>query len=162
MTLFGVVNNAGGFLPFREMLQLHLYGARRVTEALAGMLEDRGRLVYISSGGAPACAAKCREDRRALLSSPDLTWEQIDGLARDVLVALKALPGDADDSSVLAATGVAWGLGGYGFSKALVNCYAAWVQRDYPGLIVNACNPGLIDTDLSRPSWADDVILRNL
>jgi carbonyl reductase 1 len=38
----------------------------------------------------------------------------------------------------------------YGFSKALVNAYAMHVAREHPDVTINACTPGMIDTDLSR------------
>ena len=150
--LYGIVNNAGSFMKFSDMLNLHLYGPKRVNDAFLRLLTPRGgRIVNISSGGAPTCVAKCRDDRKALLSSSDLTWEQIDGLAREVDAILQTLPVGADDAAVLEATGVAWGLDGYGFSKALVNCYTAMLQKQHPSLIVSSCNPGFIETDLSRP-----------
>merc|ERR1712146_4763 len=38
----------------------------------------------------------------------------------------------------------------YGFSKALVNAYNMIVARENPDLIINACTPGFIETDLTR------------
>ncbi|CAE7570839.1 Cbr1 [Symbiodinium natans] len=150
--LYGIVNNAGSFMKFSDMLNLHLYGTKRVNDALVGLVSPTGgRIVNISSGGAPTCVAKCRADRKELLSRSDLTWEQIHTLAGEVDAILQTLPADADDTIVAEATGVSWGLDGYGFSKALVNCYTAWLQMQYPSLIISCCNPGFIETDLSRP-----------
>lgn len=64
---------------------------------------------------------------------------------------MRSLPADADDTAITRATGVAWGLDGYGFSKALLNSYTAWLQKKHPKLLVSCCNPGFIETDLSRP-----------
>lgn len=149
--LYGIVNNAGCFMKFSEMLKLHLYGTKRVNDALAPLLTMGGRIVNISSGGAPTCVAKCRDDRKALLSSSEPLWEQIDELGQEVEASLRSLPADADDTAITRATGVAWGLDGYGFSKALLNSYTAWLQKKHPKLLVSCCNPGFIETDLSRP-----------
>ncbi|CAE7945602.1 SDR1, partial [Symbiodinium sp. KB8] len=149
--LYGIVNNAGCFMSFSEMLKLHLYGTKRVNDALVPLLTPiGGRIVNISSGGAPTCVAKCRDDRKALLSSSQLLWEQIDELAQEVEATLRSLPADADDTAVARATGISWGLDGYGFSKALLNSYTSWLQQHHPSLIVSCCNPGFIETDLSR------------
>ena len=87
--LYGIVNNAGCFMKFSEMLKLHLYGTKRVNDALAPLLTMGGRIVNISSGGAPTCVAKCRDDRKALLSSSEPLWEQIDELGQEVELPLK-------------------------------------------------------------------------
>jgi NAD(P)-dependent dehydrogenase (short-subunit alcohol dehydrogenase family) len=155
LPLYGIVNNAGAFLPLPEMLDLHLYGPRRVTEALVGLLLPGGRVVNVSSGGAPACVVKSRSDRRQLLASPDLTWTQIDALAQEVVALVAALPHSSDDAAVSQATGISWSLGGYGFTKALLNCYTAWLQREHSTLVINAVNPGFIHTDLSQPFLGD-------
>ena len=39
----------------------------------------------------------------------------------------------------------------YGFSKACVNLYTLMLARQNPQLCINACTPGYIETDLTRP-----------
>ena len=49
------------------------------------------------------------------------------------------------------------GLGGgdaYGLSKACLNAYTVELARTNPTLTVNACTPGFIETDMTRP-YAD-------
>ena len=176
VTLHGVVNNAGGFLPFSEMLNLHLYGPKRVTEALLPLMAHGGVIVNVSSGGAAVCVAKSRSDRKALLRREDLSWEEIDGLAKEVLHLAsfsnsssssssggggtcvhrdpsEQAESDAamSDAAMSEVTGVAWSLGGYGFTKALLNCYTCWLQHRHPEMRIGAVNPGFIETDMSRP-----------
>lgn len=39
---------------------------------------------------------------------------------------------------------------GYGVTKALVNMYTMFLAREHPNLLVNACTPGFIVTDLTK------------
>ena len=39
----------------------------------------------------------------------------------------------------------------YGLSKACTNAYTIFLARQCPDLTVNACTPGFIETDLTRP-----------
>ena len=39
----------------------------------------------------------------------------------------------------------------YGLSKACLNAYTIALARERPGWVVNACTPGFIETDLTRP-----------
>ena len=39
----------------------------------------------------------------------------------------------------------------YGISKACTNAYSIYLARDNPKLTINACTPGFIETDLTRP-----------
>ena len=38
----------------------------------------------------------------------------------------------------------------YGLSKACANSYTLYLAKCYPKLLVNACTPGFIETDLGR------------
>ena len=42
----------------------------------------------------------------------------------------------------------------YGISKACANAYTLSLANEYPGLVINACTPGFIETDLTRPMAA--------
>mmetsp|Transcript_26763 Transcript_26763/g.53772 ORF Transcript_26763/g.53772 Transcript_26763/m.53772 type:complete len:240 (-) Transcript_26763:160-879(-) len=147
--LAGIVNNAGGFLPLPQMLNLHLYGPKRVTEALLPLLEPNAAVVNVSSGGSAVCVARSRDDRRAFMRRIDLSWEQIDAFAQEVLQEASLAESHGTDEAE--RTGVEWSLGGYGFTKALLNCYTCWLQAEHPSLRATAVNPGFIETDLSRP-----------
>ena len=82
----------------------------------------------------------------------DVTWEDIE--ARVIQPALKI----AEDTSLGEEEKErAWaeqGLGGksfYGLAKACVNTYTFILSNMYPNIISNACSPGWIETDLTRP-----------
>jgi NAD(P)-dependent dehydrogenase (short-subunit alcohol dehydrogenase family) len=38
----------------------------------------------------------------------------------------------------------------YGLSKACANSYTMLLAREHPGLRINACTPGFIETDMTR------------
>ena len=98
------------------------------------------------------CAGCTPEVTRSLFTNPDITCEQIHAVAQALLAASpESLPtlatslGLPDPSSQMFA---------YGLSKALLNAYTLALAREYPRLVVNACSPGYIETDLTRP-WAE-------
>ena len=39
----------------------------------------------------------------------------------------------------------------YGISKACTNAYSIYLAKKNPNLTINACTPGFIETDLTRP-----------
>ena len=45
----------------------------------------------------------------------------------------------------------AWVDNRYGLSKAAVSCYTVGLAAQHPNLVINACTPGFIETDLTRP-----------
>jgi NAD(P)-dependent dehydrogenase (short-subunit alcohol dehydrogenase family) len=146
-TLYGVVNNAGiGFKvgSMETVLQVNTRGPRRVCEAFLPLIQsDGGRIVNISSAAGPNFVSACGPRRRALLTSPEVTWTQIETLM-DECLSLAAEGGDF----------AAAGLGAeepYGLSKACLNAYTIALARAHPSLAINACTPGFIETDLTRP-----------
>ena len=144
--LYGIVNNAGIGVGSEEMarvLDVNVRGPRRVCEAMLGMLEPGGRIVNISSASGPMFVAGCGEERRRELTSPDVTWSDIAALMEEA-TSIAAEGGDFE----------AAGLGDgspYGFSKACLNAYTIALARENPALTINACTPGFIETDLTRP-----------
>ena len=54
------------------------------------------------------------------------------------------------DEKAFAAKGLGNG-DAYGLSKACANSYTLFAARQHPALRINACTPGFIETDLSRP-----------
>ncbi|MEM1413510.1 MAG: SDR family NAD(P)-dependent oxidoreductase [Myxococcota bacterium] len=143
-----LVHNAGiAHGSMREILDVNLFGLRRVTEALLPLLAASagGRIVNVTSASGPNFVADCRADRQRELTDAAVTWTEIERLA-DECLALEASGGDFE----------AAGFGGgsaYGLSKATANAYTLVLAREHPGLRANACTPGFIETDLTRP-WA--------
>jgi carbonyl reductase 1 len=134
--LYGLVNNAGiglGSTDAKEVINVNTYGPRRVCEAFVGLVEpEQGRVVNISSASGPMFVSSAPAGLRGSLTHPDVTWEQVEALIEDYL------SGEADGNA-------------YGFSKACLNAYTMELARKHPELTINACTPGFIETDLTRP-----------
>jgi NAD(P)-dependent dehydrogenase (short-subunit alcohol dehydrogenase family) len=141
--LYGVVNNAGVFSEhtFEPNADVNVLGVRRVCEAFLPLIQlEGGRLVNISSQAAPMTVAGCSKERQEQLCDPKARWSDVQALM-DECTALK------DDPEAFVAAGFKWYP--YGLSKALVNLYTMVLGRDHPQLVINACHPGFIETDLS-------------
>jgi len=144
--LYGLVNNAGlgtsaGNLA--AILEVNARGVRRVSEAFAPLLGEHGRIVNITSASGPSFVDKCREDRKRMFTSPDVEWRQIEEVMTEA-IAIAAGKGSFAEA----------GLGDgdfYGLSKACANAITLAFAREHPQLHVNACTPGFIETDMTRP-----------
>lgn len=145
--LHGIVNNAGigdRQADMRTVLNVNTRGPRRVCEAFLPLVDpEAGRIVNVSSASGPMFVADCSPERQKTLTDPGVTWEQIERLM-DECLAIEADDGD------LAAAGFGAG-SAYGLSKACLNAYTIAVAREHPNLTINACTPGFIETDLTRP-----------
>lgn len=146
--LYGVVNNAGISAEAgdtRAVLDVNVYGVRRVCDAVLPLLDPRcGRIVNVASASGPMFLASCSADIRTALSRADVTWGGIESIIHNYLT-IAAQGGDFE------AQGMGSG-SSYGLSKACVNAYTIYLARSYPGLRINSCTPGYIETDMTRPS----------
>jgi NAD(P)-dependent dehydrogenase (short-subunit alcohol dehydrogenase family) len=144
-TLYGVVNNAGvgRTAGMAGVLDVNTRGMRRVSEAFVPLLPQGGRVVNVTSASGPMFVAKCSDERKATLTNPDVSWSVIDDIMNE---AVELAAGDGDFSAA--------GLGNgdpYGISKACGNAYTLLLAREQTKLLVNACTPGYIETDMTRP-----------
>ena len=134
--LYGVVNNAGiAAGTVAEILETNVRGPIRVDAAFLPLLADGGRIVEISSGAAPTCVVNAPPERQKFFTDP--TRAGIESLVEEAVAAPD-----------LAALGLGASRGGYGLSKALLNCHTICLAREHPALGINACTPGLVNTDL--------------
>ncbi len=144
--LHGIVNNAGigfGAGDMWTVFNVNTYGPRRVCNQFLPLVRAGGRIVNVSSASGPNFVAACDPERQRLLTNPSVTWKQIETLMDESLSI------DRDGGSFRTA-----GLGdgsAYGLSKACLNAYTIDLARSHPELFVNACTPGWIETDLTRP-----------
>lgn len=145
--LYGVINNAGiglGSADMAAVLDVNTGGPHRVCESFLPLIDpDGGRIVNISSASGPNFVAQCSPERQQLLTSPDVTWEDIEALMDEALAI-------ADSHGDFQSAGLGDG-SAYGLSKACLNAYTIALARQHPGLTINACTPGFIETDLTRP-----------
>lgn len=134
--LYGIINNAGiGFEhSLKDIVNVNYFGSRRVTTAFSKYLQKPGgRIVHIASAGGPRFIEGCTNpELRDHLSKP-LTIGSIESLDK----IAEANMNNEDITN------------GYQFSKALVNAYNVLHAADEPDLIINACTPGWIATDMT-------------
>lgn len=154
--LTALVNNAGilfnEFSPstFEQCINVNVHGVMRATEAFLPLLDpSKGRIVMVSSSAGPSYVAKCSKARQAAMITPTVTKAQITALI-DECLSVASSGSDVSTKFTEAGLAEADNRSGYGFSKALVNMYTMHVAREYPALIVNACTPGFIVTDLAN------------
>lgn len=129
LTLVGIVNNAGiaSGSP-SAILNVNVYGVKRVCEAFLPLLNGAGRIVNMSSGVGPGYVRRASAEDQTLLCDPAVTWEALDRYIQ----SRGTSPGNP-----------------YGLSKAALNAYTMLLARENPGIAINACSPGYIKTDLT-------------
>ncbi|MFT4629174.1 MAG: NAD(P)-dependent dehydrogenase (short-subunit alcohol dehydrogenase family) [Arenicella sp.] len=144
--LYAVVNNAGvgasaGDLEY--VLQVNARGVRRVCEAFLPLIDaQKGRIVNVTSASGPNFVSGCSKKQQSLLLDADIDWSILDAFMNDCV----ATEGEA----AFAVKGLSSGEA-YGLSKACANSYTLLVARQHPNLRINACTPGFIETDMTRP-----------
>ncbi len=143
-SLYGVVNNAGvgSGSSLGDVLAVNTLGVRRVCEAFIPLLEPKARIVNITSASGPNFVSRCSAARQATFIDPEIEQQTIDDLVEECLAL-------GDDNNAFTERGLGDG-NPYGLSKALANSYTLLLARTYPGLRINACTPGFIETDLTR------------
>lgn len=144
--LFAIVNNAGigvGSADLRAVLNVNTRGPHRVCETFLPLLEPGGRIVNVSSASGPMFVAECSPARQRQLTDPAVRWEDVETIM-DTCLTIAAEDGD------FAAAGFGSG-SAYGLSKACLNAYTIALARNHPSITINACTPGYIETDLTRP-----------
>jgi len=141
--LYGLVNNAGiglGSADLKGVLDVNTFGPKRVCDAFVPLVTDR--VVNVSSASGPNFVSGCSDERRLQLTNPEVTWQQVETFIDEAL---------AVEDGDFAAVGMGGG-NAYGMSKACLNAYTIHLAREYPELIINACTPGYIATDLTLPA----------
>ena len=164
--LAALVNNAGIYgeardpRNYRRVVEVNFHGPRRVTDALAPLLEEHANVVMVSSGIGEL--ASLPPKARARLAAEDLEErggaERRGGsppggrradqgrIDRAALLALVEEGVRAAEAGRLAAEG--FPRDSYGFSKASLNALARVLAAEHPGWRVNAVCPGWVRTDM--------------
>jgi NAD(P)-dependent dehydrogenase (short-subunit alcohol dehydrogenase family) len=144
--LYGLVNNAGvggSSYSLAEVLAVNTLGVRRVVEACLPLIDPAmGRIVNVTSAAGPNFVAACSPERQKLLVDPAVTWPALRAFIDECL----ALEGNEE---AYAQRGLGDGAT-YGLSKACANSYTLLLAREHPGLRINTCTPGFIETDMTR------------
>jgi len=144
--LYGVVNNAGigdGSADLHDVLNVNTLGTARVCEAFLPLLEARGgRVVNVTSASGPNFVHDCSAAQQRFFVDDSHSWPQL----KAFMDACLAYPDEAAFGAAGLGTGKA-----YGLSKACGNTYTLLLARLNPDLRINACTPGFIETDMTRP-----------
>ena len=145
--LFAIVNNAGignSKLGLNKILQVNTFGPKRVCDAFLPLLDSSiGRIVNVTSASGPIYLESSSEEVKKLLTNPEVIWTEIEEfLATCLKLNLES------KRTLNQSPGIGFA---YGISKACTNAYSICLARENPELIINACTPGFIETDLTRP-----------
>ena len=146
-TLYGIVNNAGignSVDGLEKILQVNTFGPKRVCDAFIPLLDaSYGRIVNVTSASGPVFLSGSSDETKKLLTNPGITWTEI----RDYMAECV----DANSKNNISSDHGSCSGSAYGLSKACTNAYTKFLARQCPDLTVNACTPGFIETDLTRP-----------
>ena len=145
--LHGLVNNAGigssgGTLA--AILGVNTLGIHRVCSAFVPLLDPTGgRIVNITSASGPNFVSRCSAAWQKFFVDRNIEWTALEAFIGECLAL-------GNDKAAFAAKGLDEGEA-YGLSKACANSYTMLLARTHPSLSVNACTPGFIATDMTRP-----------
>lgn len=144
--LYGVVNNAGIGLRsggLASILNVNARGVHRVCQAFVPLLSaEAGRIVNVTSASGPNFVRDCSPARQEFFMDASVDWPRLEALMNEAI----ALQG----AEAFASAGLGGG-NAYGLSKACANTYTLMLARQHPNLRINACTPGFIETDMTRP-----------
>jgi NAD(P)-dependent dehydrogenase (short-subunit alcohol dehydrogenase family) len=137
--LYGIVNNAGvGWSTtkdLRKLLEVNVLGMQRVCAKLLPLVDPKvGRIVNVTSAAGPSYVSTCDEARKRFFLDGSIDWDTLRAFIEERITANDV---NGDDA--------------YGFSKACANLYTLILARENPNLRINACTPGFIETDMTRP-----------
>jgi NAD(P)-dependent dehydrogenase (short-subunit alcohol dehydrogenase family) len=142
--LYAIVNNAGigdSMLGLNKVLQVNTFGPKRVCDAFVPLLNPSiGRVVNVTSASGPLYLAGSSNETKNLLTNADVSWTEIEKFMSECLKL---------ESERTTDWGGDWSA--YGISKACTNAYSIYLAKNNPNLTINACTPGFIETDLTRP-----------
>ena len=142
--LYAIVNNAGvgdSMMGLNKVLQVNTFGPKRVCDAFLPLLNPSiGRVVNVTSASGPLYLAGSSNETKKLLTNPEVSWTEIEKFMSECLKL---------ESERTTDWGGDWSA--YGISKACTNAYSIYLAKKNPNLTINACTPGFIETDLTRP-----------
>ena len=140
-SLYALVNNAGmGSGELSDVLNVNLYGIKRCCEAFIPFLTTGGRIANVTSASGPNFVANCDQERQDFFCDPETDWTALHQL---VTQCQQIHPGDWYSLGMHSQSF-------YGLSKACANSLNRYLADKYPNILINACTPGFIETDLGK------------
>lgn len=154
-----LVNNAGmaykgaSTAPFSEQAEVtnkcNFFGTLEVCNVIFPILRKDARVVHVSSLVSEWAYKKLSDEWKQKMSASSLTAEQLKGYVNEFVVAAKE---DQVEER-------GWPKSAYGISKVAVSLMTIIQQRDMEsqgnGVVVNACCPGVVDTDMTGGRYAN-------
>ena len=144
--LYGIVNNAGIARSDKgpqDIIEVNTKGTKRVIDCLCSILQPKnGRVVNVTSASGPNFLSRCDRFICKILTNENVSWDEISKLCSDFIEKYDNATNSVKAQLVDEV---------YGFSKACTNALTMCQARLYPNLIINACTPGFIETDMTRP-----------
>ncbi|XP_060607126.1 carbonyl reductase [NADPH] 1-like [Ruditapes philippinarum] len=149
-----LVNNAGiafkmaATEPFAVQAEItvatNFWGTLNVCKKLFPLLRPHARVVNVSSGASNMAAKKCSSALNAKFLTPDLDVAKVEQMMTEFVNSAK--------DGTFQKKG--WCESAYGCSKIGVTLLSFAQQKEFdndsrPDIIVNACCPGYVDTDMS-------------
>ncbi|KAL8769914.1 MAG: hypothetical protein Q9194_005301 [Teloschistes cf. exilis] len=146
-----LINNAGVNLDqeyspanVKTTLETNYRGTLIMCQTFIPLLSKNGRIVNVSSTGSSLSGySKEIQDR---FRNPDMKLPDLEQMMHEYQ--------EAADRGTESRLG--WKPQAYGVTKAAINAMTAVLARENPGLTINACCPGWVDTDMGnivgRPS----------
>lgn len=162
--LHALVNNAGVGLDMpwnppcppetegdvaHQTMSVNLLGPLALTVALitAGVLRKGSRVVNVSAGTGHVALWRVKEEYRSKLLDDGLTVTDVESMGREIIETAQSGGKKALDKKF----GYSYI---YGLSKLCFTMATKAMAAEYPELIVHACNPGFIKTDMTKGSAA--------
>jgi len=151
--LYGLINNAGGTADSpRGYINLNTYSVYRVCEAFLPLIQkNQGRIVQISSGSAPSFVSKCSPKIQSFFVNKNVMFSEVEKMIIQPFLRIVENSALTEELQKTALVEVGLGDSAYGLSKACVNAYTLELARRFPNLLINACSPGWIQTDMTLP-----------
>ncbi|KAF7846813.1 hypothetical protein BT93_L3705 [Corymbia citriodora subsp. variegata] len=125
-------------------LRTNYYGVKQVTAALLPLLQqsNSAKVVNVSSSVGQLDFIPGENIKEELNDVDSLTEEKVDGLVARYLKDMK--------EGTLESGGWPITSSAYIVSKATLNAYTRVLAKNYPGIAINAVNPGFTKTDLNH------------
>lgn len=140
-----LINNAGvnlddAYSPenVQVTLDTNVRGTLQMCQAFIPMLAEKGRIVNVSSTG--SSLKQYSREIQDRFRSPSMGLEDLEDLMQEYQgCANKGIESNRG-----------WPRKAYSVSKACINALTAVLAKENPGLIVNACCPGWVETDMGK------------
>jgi len=138
-----------------QTLSVNLLGPLALTTALiaAGLFRKGSRIVNVSAGAGHVALWRVNPECREKLLDDGLTVADVESLGRDIIETAQA-DGKKGLDKKFGCSYI------YGLSKLCLTMATKAMAAEHPELVVHACNPGFILTDMTKGSAARALPVR--